>query len=63
MTTISDLNDAISEAHLALEEIDHFDLNSDDPKGNREFHLLNKAHDKAVEKVIKLAVELNTEKK
>lgn len=60
MSVKSDLNDTITEAHLALEEIDEFDLNSEDPKSNKEFYRLNKAHQMAVNKVIRLAVKLST---
>ncbi len=52
------LNYAISEAHHCLEEIDAFDLNSNDKTSLKMFNKLTKNHDKAVAKVIKLAKQL-----
>ncbi len=62
MSIKSKLNDAISKAHLALEEIDYFDLYSKDPKSVKEFNKLNKVHDRAVANVIRLAVKLHSSK-
>lgn len=55
MKNEAQLNDAISEAHEALEEIDNFDLDSSDPKSVAEMDLLNKIHEMALKVVIKLA--------
>ena len=57
MSKKSDLNDAISEAHEALEDIDNFDLHSDNPTSVSEMDRLTTLHDEAVAKVIALAKE------
>lgn len=55
MSKKSNLNDAISEAHEALEEIDYFDLDSNDPASVAKMDRLNQAHEEALQIVIALA--------
>lgn len=53
----AELNNAISEAHIALEDVDEFDVDSNNKMSLLAFNRLVKIHDKALAKVVKLAKE------
>ena len=53
-----ELNEAIAEAYLALEEIDNFDLDSSDPDSVAKMDILEKEHKEAIAKVVSLAKDL-----
>jgi hypothetical protein len=55
MSKESELNDAIAEAQSIMDEIDGFDLHSDNPEEVKQFEKLVKDHDAAVAEVIKIA--------
>jgi hypothetical protein len=61
MKNEAQLNHAIALAYEALEEIDNFDLDSDDPKSVAELKKLEKEHHMALKFVIKLAKRISDE--
>lgn len=60
---MSELSYAISEAHLALEEVDNFDVDSNNRESIEEFKKLENIHKAAIGKVIRLCLLINREQK
>lgn len=60
MSMLSDLNDLISQAHAALEDVDSFDIDEADPASADDFASLGAAHREDVTALVAFVTENST---